>query len=271
MPHSQIGSVPLVGATLAAGLAFLLIPSGLIWVASLIGLLLLLILLAYDGDEKRSIFQTVVFSAVCGLCITLASLAVYQFLFKGAAPEFPQLAQTWLPMTYIGATMLMLLVDFARMGARAGATSLPGAFYSPPVNVPVSARTADFVSQETQVVPAPVAHSSPVLEPQPVAAYSEPVEPRLVRNSEPARPTPEPVPVKPGKELSIYVNLIGEGLNMLRSVRAEHLGRDYYRIIESMPESEQWEYGPGQVVRCRKKNLSGGKALVAVEEAPRAT
>jgi hypothetical protein len=53
-------------------------------------------------------------------------------------------------------------------------------------------------------------------------------------------------------------------------VRAEHLGRDYYRIIEPMPDSEQWEYGPGQVVVCRKKNLSGGKALVAVEEAPRA-
>jgi hypothetical protein len=57
---------------------------------------------------------------------------------------------------------------------------------------------------------------------------------------------------------------------MLRAVRAEHLGRDYYRIIEPMPESEQWEYSTGQVVVCRKKNLSSGKALVAVEEAPRA-
>jgi hypothetical protein len=37
-----------------------------------------------------------------------------------------------------------------------------------------------------------------------------------------------------------------------------------------MPEGENWEYAPGQVVRCRKKNLSSGKGLVAYEEAPRA-
>ena len=68
----------------------------------------------------------------------------------------------------------------------------------------------------------------------------------------------------------IYVTLVGEGLNMLRSVEAEHMGRDFYRIVEPMPESEIWEYRPGQVVRCKKQNLSSGKALVAIEEAPRA-
>lgn len=67
----------------------------------------------------------------------------------------------------------------------------------------------------------------------------------------------------------IYVTLVGEGLNVMRSVRAEHLGRDYYRIIDTMPEGETWEYGPGQVVRCKKKNLSSGKAMVAYEEAQR--
>ena len=67
----------------------------------------------------------------------------------------------------------------------------------------------------------------------------------------------------------IYINLVGEGLNLLRSVRAEHLGHDFYKIIEETPEGETWEYGPGQVVRCRKQKLSSGKALVAFEEAPR--
>jgi len=75
--------------------------------------------------------------------------------------------------------------------------------------------------------------------------------------------------VPTGKEVMIYVNLVGEGLNVLRSVRAEHLGRDFYRIIEDTPEGETWEYVAGQVVRCKKKNLSSGKALVAFEEAPR--
>jgi hypothetical protein len=68
----------------------------------------------------------------------------------------------------------------------------------------------------------------------------------------------------------IYVTLLGEGLNVLRSVQAEHLGRDYYRILEAMPEGETWQFPPGAVVRCQKKRLSGGKGLVAFEEAPRA-
>ena len=77
-------------------------------------------------------------------------------------------------------------------------------------------------------------------------------------------------PIPSGPQVTIYVTLVGEGLNVLRGVLAEHVGRDFYKIVEPMPEGETWQYGPGQVVRCKKKNLSGGKALVAIEEAPRA-
>ena len=80
----------------------------------------------------------------------------------------------------------------------------------------------------------------------------------------------QPVPIPSGPETTIYVTLVGEGLNVLRGVQAEHVGRDFYKIVEPMPEGETWQYGLGQVVRCKKKNLSGGKALVAIEEAPRA-
>jgi hypothetical protein len=85
-----------------------------------------------------------------------------------------------------------------------------------------------------------------------------------------APPPKAPIPTGQGKEVSIYINLLGEGMNVLRAVRAEHLGRDFYIIVEEMPTGETWEYGPGQVVRCKKKNLSSGKGLVAFEEAPRA-
>ena len=68
----------------------------------------------------------------------------------------------------------------------------------------------------------------------------------------------------------IYVNLMGEGMNVLRTVRAESLGRDFYLIADEMPAGEDWEFKPGQIVRCRKKNLSNGKGWVAFEEAPRA-
>ncbi len=75
--------------------------------------------------------------------------------------------------------------------------------------------------------------------------------------------------VRPGKETTIYLNLLGEGIACLRAVKAEHMGRDFYKIAEPTPEGETWEYQAGQVVRCEKKKLSSGKALVAVEEAPR--
>jgi hypothetical protein len=77
-------------------------------------------------------------------------------------------------------------------------------------------------------------------------------------------------PVLTGKQVNIYVNMVGEGMNVLRSVRAEHLGRDFYIIVDEMPADENWEFMPGQVVRCKKKNLSNGKGMVAYEEAPRA-
>jgi hypothetical protein len=84
-------------------------------------------------------------------------------------------------------------------------------------------------------------------------------------------PGPAPIVPRSGKETMIYVSLLNEGLNVLRSVRAEPLGRDYYRIIDDMPSGETWQFQPGQVVRCKKQNLSSGKAMVAIEEAQRAT
>lgn len=87
----------------------------------------------------------------------------------------------------------------------------------------------------------------------------------------PPPPQAVPIPQGSGKPATIYLNLVGEGLAVLRSVQAEHLRKDYYLIVEPMPPGENWEFQPGQVVRCQKRNLSSGKALVAVEEAPRAS
>jgi hypothetical protein len=64
----------------------------------------------------------------------------------------------------------------------------------------------------------------------------------------------------------IYVDVMGQGISFLRSVRAQHVARDIYRIVDVMPADETWRYEPGQTVRCRKKKLSSGKALVAFEE-----
>jgi hypothetical protein len=111
--------------------------------------------------------------------------------------------------------------------------------------------------------------------PPPVYPRSK-AEPAVPPVSEPVFTTPAPppnaiaLPVGAGKPATIYLNLMGEGLACLRPVQAEHMGKDYYRIVETVPEGEAWEFQPGQIVRCQKKNLSSGKALVAIEEAPRA-
>lgn len=87
----------------------------------------------------------------------------------------------------------------------------------------------------------------------------------------PVSPPPAAIEAPAGKQTEIFVTLVGEGLNVLRRVRAEHMGRDYYRIVDEMPAGETWQFEPGQIVRCKKTKLSSGKGLVAFEEAPRAS
>jgi hypothetical protein len=81
-----------------------------------------------------------------------------------------------------------------------------------------------------------------------------------------AQPAPAPAQGYKPEETMIYVDVIGQGISFMRSVRAEHVARDIYRIVDSMPPDETWRYQPGQTVRCKKRKLSSGKAMVAFEE-----
>ena len=67
----------------------------------------------------------------------------------------------------------------------------------------------------------------------------------------------------------IYVSLLNEGTDVWRPVMAEHIREDVYRIVGEPPDSEgeEWEFAPGDIVRCRKQKLSGGDCLVAYEDA----
>jgi len=135
----------------------------------------------------------------------------------------------------------------------------------PPVHEPspfLTTRPPSFVTPATSQPAGPSAAPVTPAPIMPAPIISAPIMPP------PVIPAP-PIP-RTGKEVMIYVNLIGEGLNVMRSVMAEHLGRDYYKIIDTMPAGENWQFQPGQVVRCKKQTLSTGKALVAIEEAPRA-
>ncbi|MGA8028165.1 MAG: hypothetical protein WB992_13565 [Bryobacteraceae bacterium] len=247
MEKSQITAATLAAVVIAAAVALTLLPGPLDWVASIGGFSLLLILLAYDREGYRSLFQSLAFSAVFGVCLMLASAGVIRIL-TGVTVSDARFSHEWLPLTWACATAVFWGIDRARMSGRqfSGETHTVRPVTSPRTFVP-----------EFAPPPLPAEPPRPAEPPQP----AEP--PR-------ADAPPAAIPIKPGKESMIYVNLVGEGLNVLRSVRAEHLGRDFYKITDSMPDGETWEYQPGQVVRCKKKNLSSGKGLVAVEEAPRA-
>jgi hypothetical protein len=67
----------------------------------------------------------------------------------------------------------------------------------------------------------------------------------------------------------IYIYLRNENVDVWRPVNAIPLGNNIFRIPEEtiVPEDEDWEFTPGQTVRCRDQNLSEGQVLVAFETA----
>ena len=308
MERSRIDAAGLLCAVAAAVLVLLVahLDFGLVTTAA--GLTLLFVLFAYDREGRRSVFQSLAFSAVCGFCLMLVSGAIFQFSLiesnadlSGAARE--SYFQLRLSAVWAFATILLLFIDRSRMSGRT-VYEAPAIVESGPKKrqlVPEFTGSFPAVERPQQAAPTPPPpaqpapavrtappapeYREPVVFPITATTFSVPREPARPAPVAPAPPPPEPVAppatlpppapapvpvhVPAGKETMIYVNLVGEGLNVLRSVRAEHLGRDFYKIVEDTPEGETWQYSAGQVVRCKKQKLSSGKALVAFEEAPR--
>jgi hypothetical protein len=66
----------------------------------------------------------------------------------------------------------------------------------------------------------------------------------------------------------IYVALLNEGTGVWRPVPAIAVAENVYRLTPKAPPSddEEWEFAPGESVRCEFRVLSGGApVLVAVE------
>ena len=263
MSKSSLDPTALASILIAAGVGVLLIPTGFTWLASILGLVLLILLISYDEEGYRSIPQSLAFAGVCAFCLTLASVIPYQYVYGLPTARESQLVNKWLPLTWAFITLIMTVIDRARMGARV-TNAQPGA-------AQLGSMLTPRVQTSSTVTSAPPAHVPDEFQ---SAVRMEAPPPHLVR-SEPLRHEPVltaavPAPPPPVKLTEIYVHLTGESLNLMRSVQAEALGRDYYRIVDTMPENEMWQFTPGQVVRCKKQNLSTGKAMVAMEEAPRA-
>lgn len=282
MQKSQTELSALIAAVAATALA-LLLPVPYTWVTSICGFVLLFALFSYDEAGYRSSFQSVAFSAAGGLGVMLLSVVYYRWLAgKGEIHMANGRVETdWLPLTWLCSSVAICAIDRIRMlaykDARKRATGAVQGSFIPQYAEPVESKPP---AESARPIPEPVIVARPATFPTnaapPAAVASEPAIPAAVSAPPPApatthAPAPVPIPLPRGKETEIYVALVGEGLNLMRTVRAEHVGRDFYKIVEEMPEGETWEFTPGQVVRCKKRSLSTGKAWVAVEEAPRAS
>ena len=286
MKSSRIESLTLVAAVIGAavlGSQTMAIGYG----AAAVGdVAILLALFTFDNAASRSGAESIAFAGVGSFCL-LTPLMLMAYIVLGASVPLAQSpagaksdSSNWVIFgTWLVATLILFAVDRFRMGGRESMTLSDSGLAAsadmkpfttstaPSAYRPAPIRVDPMVAPATPPAPyvAPPAASPPA--PAPAAAI---IPDPAGEFAMPAAPPPPVTAIPPGREAVIYLNLVGEGLNVLRTVRAENLGRDYYRIADVMPEGEQWEFTPGQVVRCRKKSLSNGKHMVAYEEAPRA-
>lgn len=64
---------------------------------------------------------------------------------------------------------------------------------------------------------------------------------------------------------TICVRLLN-GVGVWRPVQAEQISEGTYRIVQAVPPGEQWEFWPGETVRCRRQRImDSAEAMVAYE------
>jgi hypothetical protein len=65
--------------------------------------------------------------------------------------------------------------------------------------------------------------------------------------------------------VTIFVELLDEGVKCWRPVSADRVSEDTYRIVGSVPQGEVWLFQPGEIVRCTQRQFSDGTGLTAYE------
>jgi hypothetical protein len=256
MRNWELSAVGLIAAVVLVAVAFVVGPQHAAWTPTIVAGIVLLVIFTHDRAPQRSFAQSLAYAAACGfLLLAFAIYPIYQLVAGAGSPPVDALiAKPWLPAIWLAGSVIFLGIDRFRLGSKPVVLEMR----VPQIGTP-GAATPVVESAPAFATPQPAPNSPSVAMPEPAAA-----------------PPPRPVDAKPiqvptkGTPATIYLNLVGTGIACLRSVKAEHLGRDFYRITEEIPQGEAWEFQTGQIVRCRKKMLSSGKAMVAYQEAPRA-
>lgn len=65
---------------------------------------------------------------------------------------------------------------------------------------------------------------------------------------------------------TIFVSLLGEGVDVWRPVSAEPRGENVYLILEQPydPDRERWQFEPGDLVTCGFVDAADGQILAAM-------
>jgi len=73
-----------------------------------------------------------------------------------------------------------------------------------------------------------------------------------------------------GSTAQIQMPLLGEGVDVWRPVSSRPLGGQLFLIdVQSIPETEEWAFAPGDVVRCVERNFADGSVHpTAVAQVP---
>ena len=68
-------------------------------------------------------------------------------------------------------------------------------------------------------------------------------------------------------EMTIYIPLLNEGINVWRPVQAKEIGSNVFEIVSVNDDTdEEWQFNHGERVKCTYQELSEGKRLVATEK-----
>jgi hypothetical protein len=119
MKRSEIDPAALLGAVLAAGLVLMIEKGPFGWLSTVGGLMLLMVIFAYDQEGHRSVFQSIAFSGVAGFCLVLATAIVPEILLGGIHRDDSVVSAWMLGSTWVVATVLLTLLDRWKLKRRA--------------------------------------------------------------------------------------------------------------------------------------------------------
>ena len=122
MNEFRITPQVLINVVIAASLVLLFSSAPFGFLTTIGGIALLLILFSYDQGARRSVFQSLAFSAVCGLSVVLAAGIGLQRM--AARKDL----DVWFAGVWLCATVVAMAIDRARMSARAAIGVAPEVF-----------------------------------------------------------------------------------------------------------------------------------------------